>query len=240
MRLSHQVSDPVNPAMRQYSHATFSPVESNNESLFHRQPEGGGGGGEVIGVKAGSPEKVKAKAEAEPAVAADGLPSLCLKQVYPKYNKQFRYLCLVDRIATLFLRFLGIKGNMRLGPTAFRMGLQAFVEAFFQLAGRRSKAPLLRDQVAALLEVCEAHLEGQAGALATAEERRSLSCGRATAPRGSSKTPSSSSTTTTTSSSSSSSSSTATTTANPAPPRRAASHDQRLHRSRSLRTHVEN
>lgn len=106
------------------------------------------------------------------------------------------------------------------------MGLQAFVEAFFQLAGRRSKAPLLRDQVAALLEVCEGHLEGQAGALATAEERRSLSCGRTTAPRGSSKTPSSSS----------SSSSTA----NPAPPRRAASHDQRLQRSRSLRTHVEN
>ncbi|XP_037548473.1 tubulin polyglutamylase TTLL11 [Nematolebias whitei] len=48
------------------------------------------------------------------------LPSLCLKQVYPKYNKQFNYLRLVERIAALFIRFLGVKGNMRLGPTAFR------------------------------------------------------------------------------------------------------------------------
>ncbi|XP_076014734.1 tubulin polyglutamylase TTLL11 [Genypterus blacodes] len=48
------------------------------------------------------------------------LPSLCLKQVYPKYTKQFNHLRLVERIATLFIRFLGVKGNMRLGPTAFR------------------------------------------------------------------------------------------------------------------------
>ncbi|XP_039856314.1 tubulin polyglutamylase TTLL11 isoform X1 [Simochromis diagramma] len=48
------------------------------------------------------------------------LPSLCLKQVYPKYSKQFNYLRLVERIAALFIRFLGVKGNMRLGPTAFR------------------------------------------------------------------------------------------------------------------------
>lgn len=48
------------------------------------------------------------------------LPSLCLKQVYPKYAKQFNYLRLVERIAKLFIRFLGVKGNMRLGPTAFR------------------------------------------------------------------------------------------------------------------------
>lgn len=48
------------------------------------------------------------------------LPSLCLKQVYPKYTKQFNYLRLVERIAALFIRFLGVKGNMRLGPTAFR------------------------------------------------------------------------------------------------------------------------
>lgn len=48
------------------------------------------------------------------------LPSLCLKQVYPKYAKQFNYLRLVERIAALFIRFLGVKGNMRLGPTAFR------------------------------------------------------------------------------------------------------------------------
>lgn len=48
------------------------------------------------------------------------LPSLCLKQVYPKYTKQFSFLRLVERIAALFIRFLGVKGNMRLGPTAFR------------------------------------------------------------------------------------------------------------------------
>uniref|UniRef100_A0AAQ5Z470 Tubulin tyrosine ligase-like family, member 11 n=1 Tax=Amphiprion ocellaris TaxID=80972 RepID=A0AAQ5Z470_AMPOC len=117
------------------------------------------------------------------------LPSLCLKQVYPKYTKQFNYLRLVERIAALFIRFLGVKGNMRLGPTAFRtfirtcklsnsnftmasvdilyiditrrwsgampdsreagMGLQAFVEAFFYLAGRRFKSLALKEQGAA-------------------------------------------------------------------------------------------
>ncbi|XP_050782785.1 tubulin polyglutamylase TTLL11 isoform X1 [Gopherus flavomarginatus] len=48
------------------------------------------------------------------------LPSLCLKQVFPKYAKQFNYLRLVDRMATLFIRFLGVKGTMKLGPTGFR------------------------------------------------------------------------------------------------------------------------
>lgn len=48
------------------------------------------------------------------------LPSMCLKQVFPKYTKQFSYLRTVERIAALFLRFLGVKGNMRLGPTNFR------------------------------------------------------------------------------------------------------------------------
>ncbi|KAM8828782.1 tubulin polyglutamylase TTLL11 isoform 2-T2 [Spinachia spinachia] len=143
------------------------------------------------------------------------LPSLCLKQVYPKYTKQFNYLRLVERIAALFIRFLGVTGNMRLGPTAFRtfirtcklsnsnfsmasadilyiditrrwsgtmadskeagMGLQAFVEAFFHLAGRRFKSLPLREQVASLLELCEAQLESQTGV----EERRSVSCSRA-------------------------------------------------------------
>uniref|UniRef100_A0A4W5MLT9 Tubulin tyrosine ligase-like family, member 11 n=1 Tax=Hucho hucho TaxID=62062 RepID=A0A4W5MLT9_9TELE len=48
------------------------------------------------------------------------LPSMCLKQVFPKYTKQFSYLRIVERITALFLRFLGVKGNMRLGPTGFR------------------------------------------------------------------------------------------------------------------------
>ncbi|XP_077479503.1 tubulin polyglutamylase TTLL11 [Stigmatopora argus] len=50
----------------------------------------------------------------------DAMPSPCLKQVYPKYSRQFNYLRVVERIAALFVRFLGVKGNMRLGPTAFR------------------------------------------------------------------------------------------------------------------------
>ncbi|KAL2099888.1 hypothetical protein ACEWY4_004282 [Coilia grayii] len=129
------------------------------------------------------------------------LPSLCLKQVFPKYTKQFNYLRMVDRITAIFLRFLGVKGTMRMGPTAFRtfirncklsntsftmasvdilyidimrrwagalpdskeagMPLQAFVEAFFYLAGRRFKSLPLREQVLSLVEQCEAALEGQ-------------------------------------------------------------------------------
>ncbi|XP_036117616.1 tubulin polyglutamylase TTLL11 [Molossus molossus] len=48
------------------------------------------------------------------------LPSICLKQVFPKYAQQFNYLRLVDRMANLFIRFLGIKGTTKLGPTGFR------------------------------------------------------------------------------------------------------------------------
>ncbi|XP_059266861.1 tubulin polyglutamylase TTLL11 isoform X2 [Mustela nigripes] len=65
--------------------------------------------------------------DSEPASASDAnpnpeahLPSICLKQVFPKYAKQFNYLRLVDRMANLFIRFLGIKGTMKLGPTGFR------------------------------------------------------------------------------------------------------------------------
>ncbi|NXY05882.1 TTL11 polyglutamylase, partial [Pteruthius melanotis] len=48
------------------------------------------------------------------------LPSLCLKQVFPKYAKQFSHLRLMDRVAALFIRFLGVKGTTKLGPTGFR------------------------------------------------------------------------------------------------------------------------
>lgn len=65
--------------------------------------------------------------ESEQATTSEGnpnpeahLPSICLKQVFPKYAKQFNYLRLVDRMANLFIRFLGIKGTMKLGPTGFR------------------------------------------------------------------------------------------------------------------------
>ncbi|NWY74107.1 TTL11 polyglutamylase, partial [Erithacus rubecula] len=54
------------------------------------------------------------------AGAEAALPSLCLKQVFPKYAKQFSYLRLVDRVAALFIRFLGVKGTTKLGPTGFR------------------------------------------------------------------------------------------------------------------------
>ncbi|KAM9735694.1 tubulin polyglutamylase TTLL11 isoform 2-T3 [Menidia menidia] len=201
--------------------------------------------------QAGSPDEV------------GNLPSLCLKQVYPKYTKQFNYLRLVERIAALFIRFLGVKGNMRLGPTAFRtfirtcklsssnftmasvdilyiditrrwsgvvpdsreagMGLQAFVEAFFYLAGRKFKSVVLKEQVVSLLELCEAQLEPQQ----SFEDRRSLSCSRAL-PRA-----------------------VKTQTVgltnpqlhSPAPQRRAASHDYRLHprlKPRTVRASVEN
>ncbi|KAM6243631.1 tubulin polyglutamylase TTLL11 isoform 2-T4 [Porphyrio hochstetteri] len=55
-----------------------------------------------------------------PRSSEAGLPSLCLKEVFPKYAKQFNYLRLVDRVAALFIRFLGVKGTTKLGPTGFR------------------------------------------------------------------------------------------------------------------------
>ncbi|KAM9820803.1 tubulin polyglutamylase TTLL11 [Neosynchiropus ocellatus] len=189
------------------------------------------------------------------------LPSLCLKQVYPKYTKQFNYLRVVERIASLFIRFLGVKGNMRLGPTAFRtfirtcklsnsnftmasvdilyiditrrwsgtisdyreagMGLQAFVEAFFQLASRRFKSQTLQEQVSSLLELCASQLESQA----IVEDRRSVSCSRAQ------------------SRSVKTLGLTNTQLNSPAPLRRAASQDYRLHqrlKPRTLRANVEN
>ncbi|KAL3041990.1 hypothetical protein OYC64_020037 [Pagothenia borchgrevinki] len=208
-------------------------------------------------------EEIPMEAEPQDRSPDEGaLPSLCLKQVYPKYTKQFNYLRLVERIAALFIRFLGVKGNMRLGPTAFRtfirtcklsnsnfsmasvdilyiditrrwsgtmadsreagMGLQAFVEAFFYLAGRRFKSQPLREQVASLLELCEAQLETPP---LGGEERRSVSCSRAL-PR-----------------------SIRTQTlphpqlSSPGPLRRAASQDYRLHqrlKPRSLRANLEN
>ncbi|XP_038589990.1 tubulin polyglutamylase TTLL11 [Micropterus salmoides] len=209
-------------------------------------------------------EEIPMEAESQERSPDEGvLPSLCLKQVYPKYTKQFNYLRLVERIATLFIRFLGVKGNMRLGPTAFRtfirtcklsnsnftmasvdilyiditrrwsgaipeskeagMGLQAFVEAFFYLAGRRFKSLVMREQVASLLEMCEAQLESQPGV----EDRRSVSCSRAL-PRAV-KTQTLGLTNPHLNS--------------PAPLRRAASQDYRLHqrlKPRTLRANVEN
>uniref|UniRef100_A0A5F9C267 Tubulin tyrosine ligase like 11 n=1 Tax=Oryctolagus cuniculus TaxID=9986 RepID=A0A5F9C267_RABIT len=137
------------------------------------------------------------------------LPSICLKQVFPKYAKQFNYLRLVDRMANLFIRFLGIKGTMKLGPTGFRtfirncklsgsslsmaavdilyiditrrwnsmaldqrdsgtylmvastiplwMCLQAFVEAFFFLAQRKSSCCPSTSRWASLIDLCEYH-----------------------------------------------------------------------------------
>uniref|UniRef100_A0A8C4XFN0 Tubulin tyrosine ligase-like family, member 11 n=1 Tax=Erpetoichthys calabaricus TaxID=27687 RepID=A0A8C4XFN0_ERPCA len=146
---------------------------------------------------------------------ASQLPSLCLKQVFPKYSKQFSYLRVVERIAVLFVRFLGVKGSMRLGPTAFRtfirscklssstlsmaavdilyiditrrwsclatdqresgMCLQAFVESFFYLAQRRFKLLPLHEQVVALADLCDRHLE--------ALDERRLQCGRGAVER---------------------------------------------------------
>lgn len=103
------------------------------------------------------------------------------------------------------------------------MGLQAFVEAFFYLAGRRFKSLVMREQVASLLEMCEAQLESQPGV----EDRRSVSCSRAL-PRAV-KTQTLGLTNPHLNS--------------PAPLRRAASQDYRLHqrlKPRTLRANVEN
>ncbi|KAM4662215.1 tubulin polyglutamylase TTLL11 isoform 2-T2 [Discoglossus pictus] len=61
--------------------------------------------------------------QAEPDInkSSEGnLPSLCLKQVFPKYSKQFNYMRVVERMAAVFIRFLGIKDTMKMGPTGFR------------------------------------------------------------------------------------------------------------------------
>ncbi|XP_032832427.2 tubulin polyglutamylase TTLL11 isoform X2 [Petromyzon marinus] len=51
-----------------------------------------------------------------------GLPPPCLKQVYPRFSRQFSHLRVVERAARLFLRFLGLRGDasLRMGPTEFR------------------------------------------------------------------------------------------------------------------------
>lgn len=105
------------------------------------------------------------------------------------------------------------------------MGLQAFVEAFFFLAARRFKAVAPREQAAALLELCEAQLEAQAGS----EDRRSLSCSRAQ-PRANKN-------------HAASGAANPQQLESPAPLRRAASQDYRLHqrlKPRPLRANVEN
>ncbi|KAK7164678.1 hypothetical protein R3I94_003155 [Phoxinus phoxinus] len=167
----------MDPAQRK-QHATLNTGDGSPE--------------DAIAVETGSDEKES---------LMDSLPTLCLKQVFPKYTKQFNNLRVAERIAAIFIRFLGVKGTMRLGPTGFRtfirncklsnssfsmasvdilyiditrrwagmlpdsreagMCLQAFIEAFFYLAARRSKAVPLREQVLLLLEVCEGALEGQ-------------------------------------------------------------------------------
>ncbi|XP_024113598.1 tubulin polyglutamylase TTLL11 isoform X1 [Oryzias melastigma] len=221
---------------------------------FHKKP--------VTSSQDKSREDIQMDGDPDSRSPDENQPSLCLKQVYPKYTKQFNHLRLVERIASLFIRFLGVKGNMRLGPTAFRtfirtcklsssnftmasvdilyiditrrwaaaaadsreagMGLQAFVEAFFYLAGRRFRSLSLRGQVVSLLELCEAQLGPQS------EDRRSLSCGRAPQPRAvKTQTPCL----------------TYSQLASPAPQRRAASQDNRplqTLKPRTLRASVEN
>ncbi|NXR68862.1 TTL11 polyglutamylase, partial [Rhadina sibilatrix] len=71
-------------------------------------------------LKLGSCPSLEQAAEASEELPEAALPSLCLKQVFPKYAKQFSYLRLVDRVAALFIRFLGVKGTTKLGPTGFR------------------------------------------------------------------------------------------------------------------------
>ncbi|XP_043325391.1 tubulin polyglutamylase TTLL11 isoform X3 [Cervus elaphus] len=76
--------------------------------------------GKPLASKENPPHSDLASASQSNANPDAHLPSICLKQVFPKYAKQFNYLRLVDRMANLFIRFLGIKGTMKLGPTGFR------------------------------------------------------------------------------------------------------------------------
>ncbi|MCI4394512.1 hypothetical protein PGIGA_G00169720 [Pangasianodon gigas] len=92
----------IRDTLRLMDPAQRKPPTSN---LLGKTPE------EAIIVEAGSDEK---------AELVESLPSLCLKQVFPKYMKQFNYLRILERIADIFLRFLGVKGTMKLGPTSFR------------------------------------------------------------------------------------------------------------------------
>ncbi|NXI76345.1 TTL11 polyglutamylase, partial [Rhipidura dahli] len=68
-------------------------------------------------------EQAREASEEPPATPRSpeaALPSPCLKQVFPKYATQFSHLLLVDRVASLFIRFLGVRGTTKLGPTGFR------------------------------------------------------------------------------------------------------------------------
>ncbi|XP_054076560.1 tubulin polyglutamylase TTLL11 isoform X1 [Rissa tridactyla] len=94
----------VDPQKKKRKDVQCQTLEEASEAKEEAREAGAGDGGERGGSR--SPEA--------------GLPSLCLKQVFPKYARQFSYLRLVDRVAALFIRFLGVKGTTKLGPTGFR------------------------------------------------------------------------------------------------------------------------
>ncbi|MBN3303585.1 TTL11 polyglutamylase, partial [Amia calva] len=97
---------------------TLRLVDPGQRKLTNHQLHLSGNGSELQEdiLEMASPDK----AEQDGGVKVENLPSLCLKQVFPKYTKQFNYLRIVERISALFMRFLGVKGTMRLGPTGFR------------------------------------------------------------------------------------------------------------------------
>ncbi|XP_078497975.1 tubulin polyglutamylase TTLL11 isoform X2 [Lissotriton helveticus] len=95
----------VDPLKRRIHHNQLIPPEKPLDVKKEIQP-------------LGSPEKLDPDAA---VILETSLPSLCLKQVFPKYAKQFTYLRVVERVASLFIRFLGIKGMKKMGPTGFRM-----------------------------------------------------------------------------------------------------------------------
>uniref|UniRef100_UPI00398F7714 tubulin polyglutamylase TTLL11 isoform X1 n=2 Tax=Pristiophorus japonicus TaxID=55135 RepID=UPI00398F7714 len=93
----------VDPALKKNNHNQSHPTEYSAE---HAREE-------II--------EAEAQGMADPLSGTEqNWSPLCLKQVYPKYTRQFSYLLIVERIALLFIRFLGIKGTMKLGPTGFR------------------------------------------------------------------------------------------------------------------------
>jgi hypothetical protein len=49
------------------------------------------------------------------------LKESCLKQLYPAiYDEECERYRILERVAGLFIYFLGIRGSLRIGPTGFR------------------------------------------------------------------------------------------------------------------------
>ncbi|XP_042642870.1 tubulin polyglutamylase TTLL11 isoform X2 [Tyto alba] len=110
-------------------------------------------------------------AEHDPSRSPEpGLPSLCLKQVFPKNCKLSNSNFSMASVDILYIDITRRWNSMGIDHKESGMCLQAFVEAFFCLAQKKYKSLPLHEQVASLIDFCEYHL-------AALDEKR-LVCGR--------------------------------------------------------------